>query len=118
MCMADYSFGARRLTCRYRTSLLQRSMVEALESRLLLSSDILTNHGGGGGTGVVSNETVLTPANVASSLSNSTTTNFGRLFDTTLDGQVFAQVLAKANVNITRGSSPGIHDVLYVATEH
>ncbi len=95
-----------------------RRLLESLESRLLLSSDILTNHGGGGGTGLVSNETVLTPANVASSLSNSTTTNFGRLFDTTLDGQVYAQVLAEANVNITRGSSTGIHDVLYVATEH
>ncbi len=116
--MAGDSVRARRLGHGFRSLLLQRCALEALESRVLLSSDILTNHGGGGGTGLVSNETVLTPANVASSLSNSTTTNFGRLFDTTLDGQVFAQVLAKANVNITRGSSPGIHDVLYVATEH
>src|SRR5262249_14627511 len=45
-------------------------------------------------------------------------TNFGRLFDTSLDGQVYAQVLAKSNVNITRGSAQGVHNVLYVATMH
>jgi hypothetical protein len=92
---------------------------ESLEQRTLLSSNILSNHGDPGSTGLVSNETVLTPTDVLSTqAASSITTNFGRLFDTTLDGQVYAQPLAVNNVNITRGSSLGIHDVLYVATLH
>ena len=102
-----------------RRSWRVRELLEGLESRVMLSSDVLSNHGTPGSTGQVSNETVLTPGNVLSTLaSSSTTTNFGRLFDTTVDGQVYAQVLAKANVAITRGASPGVHNVLYVATNH
>ena len=54
------------------------------------------------------NETVLTPANV-----NSTT--FGKLFSYPLDGMAFASPLYVANVNIP---GKGIHNVVYVATEH
>jgi Dockerin type I domain/PQQ enzyme repeat len=94
-------------------------MLECLEARRLLTADVLTNHNTPGSTGADLSETVLTPATVKSSqAASSITTNFGRLFDTTLDGQVYAQPLAVANVNITRGPSQGIHNVLFVATMH
>jgi len=83
-----------------------------LERRALLAAgDVLANHYTAGTTGEDLSETVLTPANVNS-------TNFGKVFTTTLDGQVYAQILAVANVNITRGSSLGLHNVLYAATMH
>ncbi len=56
-------------------------------------------------------ETVLTPTDV-------NPTDFGKNFTATLDGQVYAQPLAVSNVNITRGSSQGIHNVIYAATMH
>ncbi len=62
-------------------------------------------------TGDNSSEVVLTTANV-------NPTDFGRQFITQLDGQVYAETLAVANVNITRGTSLGVHNVLYVATMH
>jgi hypothetical protein len=59
-------------------------------------------------TGQNTNETVLTPANV-----NSTT--FGKLLSYPLDGITFASPLYVANVSIP---SNGVHNVVYVATEH
>ena len=44
--------------------------------------------------------------------------DFGKLFEVPLDGQVYAQPLFEAGVNITVGSQPGIHDVVFVATQH
>ncbi len=101
-------FSAKRLHRRRRFNV---NLVEALEHRALLSANVLSNHYTAGTTGETLNETVLTPANVNS-------TSFGKVFTTTLDGQVYAQILAVANVNITRGTSQGIHNVLYVATQH
>ena len=63
------------------------------------------------GAGVNSLETQLTPANI-------TADQFGKRFATLVDGQVYAQPLYVADVNITAGSSPGHHRVVYVATEH
>jgi fibronectin type 3 domain-containing protein len=63
------------------------------------------------GAGVNSNETILTPANVNS-------TNFGKLFATPVDGQVYAQPLYVENVNITTGTNQGTHNVVFIATEH
>ncbi len=54
------------------------------------------------------NETVLTPSNVSS-------TGFGKLFSYPLDGLTFASPLYVENVNIP---SKGMHNVVYVATEH
>jgi hypothetical protein len=85
---------------------------ESLERRQLLAAgDVLGNHYDAGSTGQTLTESVLTPANV-----NATT--FGKLFTTTLDGQVYAQPLTVANVNITRGGSQGTHNVVFVATMH
>ena len=77
----------------------------------MLSVNILTHHGDATNDGANLSETVLTPANVNS-------TDFGKLFSVKLDGQMYAQPLYVQNVNITRGSSPGVHSVVYAATQH
>src|SRR5207248_4655716 len=72
-----------------------RCFHELLEPRVLLTGDVLSNHYDAGSTGQYTVETILTPANVASTqAANSISTNFGRKFSTTLDGQVYAQPLA------------------------
>jgi fibronectin type 3 domain-containing protein len=63
------------------------------------------------GTGANTNETTLTPANVNSA-------QFGKLFSSSVDGQVYAQPLYMPNVNITTGSNQGVHNVVFVATAH
>jgi Ca2+-binding RTX toxin-like protein len=61
--------------------------------------------------GVNAAETILTRANV-----NSTT--FGKVFSVPLDGDVYAQPLLKDKVNITVGPHAGVHDVVFVSTQH
>lgn len=87
------------------------SFIEQLEQRRLLSVNVTVHHGDAANDGENLAETVLTPANV-------NPTDFGKLFTTQLDGAVFAQPLYVQNVNITRGSSQGVHSVIYVATMH
>ena len=71
---------------------------------------ITTYHVDNNRTGWNSHETVLTPANVASS-------SFGLLKAVALDDQVDGQPLFVPAVTITAGSHQGKHDVVYVATE-
>ena len=71
---------------------------------------VTTYHYDNNRTGWNQNETVLTPANVASS-------SFGLLHNIPLDDQVDGQPLIVPGVNITAGSNQGKHDVAYVATE-
>jgi fibronectin type 3 domain-containing protein len=85
--------------------------LEQLESRLAPSTNVLTYHNDNASTGQNLTETTLTPANV-----NSTT--FGKLFSAGVDGQVYAEPLVMTGVNITVGTHQGIHDVVFVATEH
>jgi hypothetical protein len=77
----------------------------------MLSVNVLVHHGDAYNDGQNLAETVLTPTNVNS-------TDFGKLFTTALDGAIYAQPLYVQNVNITRGSSLGVHSVLYIATLH
>jgi len=69
---------------------------------------VYTHHYDNLRTGQNPNEIVLTPANVNQ-------TQFGKLFTLSLDGIAFASPLYVANVNIP---GQGIHNVMYVATEH
>jgi outer membrane protein assembly factor BamB len=68
-----------------------------------LANDVLTYHNDVARTGLMPNETILTPANV-----NATT--FGLLLTLPVDGKVDAQPLYVSNV--------GSHNLLLVASEH
>jgi hypothetical protein len=99
---------------------LRRSVTRvALPAALVLAGSLFaaaaqvavtTYHNDTNRTGWNSHETVLTPANVASSA-------FGLLHNVALDDQVDGQPLVVPAVTITSGSSQGKHDVVYVATE-
>ena len=75
---------------------------------LCASENVLTWHNDGARSGLNPNETVLAPANVNQ-------TDFGKLFDIPVDGQVFAQPLYVSGVTIP---DKGTHNVVYIATEH
>ena len=69
---------------------------------------VFTHHNDNLRTGQNQNETVLSPANVNSTV-------FGKLFSYPVDATVYAMPLYVANVNIPR---QGYHNVVYVATGH
>jgi hypothetical protein len=76
-----------------------------------LATDVLTSRGDVARTGLNSNETTLTPANVASAA-------FGLLYKNQVDGQVYAQPLYVSGQQITVNGQSKVANVLYVATEH
>ena len=76
------------------------ALVQAQNSMILYHNDLLR-------TGLNSNETLLAPSNVNS-------TDFGKLFTQSVDGQVYGQPLYVPNLSIAGGT----HNVVYVVTEH
>ncbi len=88
---------------------MSRAILLALAVRLTYAQvSVLTYHNDLARTGQNLAETALTPAAVSS-------TRFGKLFTQPLDGVVYAQPLYVPGVTIP---SRGIHNVVYVATEH
>lgn len=98
---------SRPIARRRRASIRLAPGVAALERRLLPSADVLTYHDDNTRSGWDPDEPTLTPADV-------TPSSFGKLFNMPVDGQVYAQPLYDAGVNIP---GQGVHNVLYVATE-
>ena len=83
-------------------------LAAGLLAHAAFAQNVLTYHNDNARTGLNPVESVLTPANVASS-------NFGKLFTVAVDGYVYAQPLIVTNVAI---AGQGTHDVVYIATEH
>jgi len=86
--------------------------VEPLESRRLLSTNVLTYHYDNSRDGQDLTETTLTPSNVNAS-------TFGKVASFPVDGYVYAQPLYMENVPITDHRRVTRHyNIVFVATEH
>ena len=94
-----------------------RPYLEELEDRRVPATSITQYHVDTQSTGANLTETQLTSSNVNA-------TDFGQLYNTTLDGQVYAEPLVVTNVTITAGANTvagaaGTYDsVVFVATQH
>lgn len=71
-------------------------------------SGVFTWHGDNARTGAYTNETILNPRNLNSA-------QFGKVFSFQVDGEVYAQPLFVANLDMP---GKGTHNVVFVATEH
>ena len=99
----------------------KRSLIEAVsfaaeqfESRVMLAftpTAVLGYHNDNQSSGINSTETLLTPSTV-------NVAQFGKQFGTSVDGQVYAQPLYVPNVTIPSGPKAGVHNIVYVATQH
>lgn len=83
----------------------------SLETWAFGQASVTTNRHDNTRTGLNSQETILTPANVNKS-------QFGRLYGRSVDGFIVGQPLYLPNVNIVGGIHNGIHNVVFVATLH
>jgi len=94
-----------------RSALFFLILIMASALAAVAQTSVTTYHYDNYRTGWNSAESQLTPANVG-------TTKFGLLHTVKLDDQVDAQPLVVPGVNITAGTHPGKHDVVYVVTEN
>ena len=93
-----------------------RPVLEPLEDRCLLATNITQYHVDTQSTGANLTETQLTSSNVNAA-------DFGQLYNTPVDGQVYAEPLVLTNVTIAAGpntvGTPGTYNsVVFVATEN
>lgn len=93
-----------------------RALLERLEDRRLLATNITQYHVDSQSTGANLTETQLTPLNVNAA-------DFGQLYNTPVDGQVYAEPLVLTDVAIAAGpntvGTPGTYNsVVFVATQH
>ena len=91
-------------------------VLEHLEDRRLLATNITQYHVDSQSTGANLTETQLTSSNVNAA-------DFGQLYNTPLDGQVYAEPLVLTNVTIVAGpntvGTPGTYNsVVFVATQN
>ena len=87
---------------------ISRYLLESLETRRMLSTNVLTSHNDPGRTGMNSTEVVLTPSNV-------NTSTFGKLFSYPVQGQIYAQPLYVSNLAIP---GKGTRNVVLVVTQN
>jgi hypothetical protein len=83
-------------------------LVFVLDVVSVLHAQVLTSQYDNARTGTTLTETTLTPANV-------NVERFGKIFSWKVDGDVYAQPLYAPRVTIP---GKGIHDVVFIATEH
>lgn len=105
------SFRVSRHESRRGQRRLRRQQIESLERRELLTTNITSYHVDNTSTGQNLNETILTPSNV-------NVNQFGKLSTVPLDGQVYAEPLYVAGVQISAGANQGSHNVVFAATQH
>lgn len=91
-----------------RLKILQVALLMLATTPAFSQVQVTTYHNDNSRTGLNASETILTPANVRP-------WSFGLLFSLPVDGQVYAQPLYLSGVTIP---GKGVHNVLYVATEH
>jgi fibronectin type 3 domain-containing protein len=103
--------GNRRNRKELPRRLGSKLLLEQLETRMAPSVNVTTYHYDQASTGANLQETILNPSNVNSS-------TFGKLFTVPVDGQVYAQPLYMSDLNFPSGPEPGVHNVVYIATEY
>src|SRR6185369_14843141 len=90
------------------TAILWSGLLIALRPAGLAQVNVVTYHNDPNRTGANLDESVLTPTTVSPA-------QFGKIFSQPVDGYIYAQPLVVCGVTIP---GQGIHDVVFVATEH
>jgi hypothetical protein len=104
-----------RKSCRHLSVVATTLLTLILSTAASSAQNVLTRQNDIGRTGRQLNESILTTGNV-------NTATFGKVFTYTVTGQIYAQPLTVANVNITCSGNPHCNfafpaNVVYVATE-